>query len=570
MKLAQKTNILLALVAVVAMLGSLVVFLKASSSRTAVANYQTKYEAARIDALNLVTDFYIFDDQMNMYALVAATLQGQQQLAHTTYQQAQAAHSSMNGLLAKMRSYEGFEPGIKPVLARVQNDLNAYSVFALQVNAAILAGQVDHAGYIQTLGNIKPSNDIMPALSKLQQIVNGAASAQLKSVRSQQGMVQLAVEAIVVLVVLLIGLIAVLARRYVIAPLKHLFVLLDDLATGRTDFNQDIPVTSSDEFGDISDAFNRFRKRMLGAMHTIAGHVLTLGSTTEDLSTLADDLSQSSLRTSERAEMVAATSEQLVSNSAAVSGATEEMRISITEIAQSASKAARVASAAVEVARGASEVVRRLGGSSAEVGEVVKTINGIAEQTNLLALNAAIEAARAGDAGRGFAVVASEVKDLAKDTSEATEDIAKRMDVIQSDTAEVVNAIGQIAEIINEINDLQSSIATAVEEQSVTTNEIGRIASETAEGSSNSVTHIKSVVEAASNSRHGVDATRGAVARLGELATQLSGLVAQFSGDGAQTAPVPTDVVADQSHVPHKPSRSRFGIGEIGALVRKG
>src|SRR5947209_5873438 len=159
------------------------------------------------------------------------------------------------------------------------------------------------------------------------------------------------------------------------------------------------------------------------------------------------------------------------------------MGVSIKEIAKNATQAARVATAAVKVAENTTATVSKLGDSSVEIGQVIKVITSIAQQTNLLALNATIEAARAGEAGKGFAVVANEVKELAKETAKATEDISRKIEAIQTDTKEAVGAIANISEVIDQINGISNTIATAVEEQNATTNEMSRNVSEAAQSS---------------------------------------------------------------------------------------
>src|SRR5437868_14229072 len=160
------------------------------------------------------------------------------------------------------------------------------------------------------------------------------------------------------------------------------------------------------------------------------------------------------------------------------------MNASIREIAKNASEAARVAGTAVKVAETTNGTIAQLGVSSAEIGQVTKAITSIAQQTNLLALNATIEAARAGEAGKGFAVVANEVKELAKETARATEDIGQKIEAIQRDAHGAVQAIAQIGAIIHQIDDIQNTIASAVEEQTATTAEMGRNVGEAATRSS--------------------------------------------------------------------------------------
>ena len=182
----------------------------------------------------------------------------------------------------------------------------------------------------------------------------------------------------------------------------------------------------------------------------------------------------------------------------------------------------------MSVASEAQGTVASLGESSAEIGQVIKVITSIAQQTNLLALNATIEAARAGDAGKGFAVVANEVKELAKETARATEDIGRKIEAIQSDTSGAVSAISEISEVIGRISDIQSTIASAVEEQTATTNEISRSVSEAATGANDIAEDVTRVASAASDTQQGAQTTLQSATDLSGMATELRDLVGQF------------------------------------------
>jgi methyl-accepting chemotaxis protein len=214
----------------------------------------------------------------------------------------------------------------------------------------------------------------------------------------------------------------------------------------------------------------------------------------------ATDLTAVSDENSRQAEVVSTASEQTSRNVQTVATAAEELSITTREIAKNLQEASRLTAGSVEMSRAANATIGALGQSSLDIGKVIKVITSIAQQTNLLALNATIEAARAGEAGRGFAVVASEVKDLAKETAKATEEIAGKIEAIQRDTHLAVEAIGKIDEAITQINEIALAISSAVEEQSVTTQEISRNVVEAAGGTSEVSSNIARVAATSARS----------------------------------------------------------------------
>jgi uncharacterized phage infection (PIP) family protein YhgE len=248
------------------------------------------------------------------------------------------------------------------------------------------------------------------------------------------------------------------------------------------------------------------------------------------------------------------------------------MGTSIKEIAKNATDAAKVANSAVKVAEDTTATVSKLGDSSTEIGQVIKVITSIAQQTNLLALNATIEAARAGEAGKGFAVVANEVKELAKETAKATEDISRKIEAIQADTKAAVDAIGTISGVINQISDISSTIATAVEEQNATTNEMSRNVSEAAQSSGEINSNIAGVAEAAQSTTRGATDTQRAAQQLVRTAALLRGLIDQFKigrRDPRIAAALPVQLTAvDSSGTSLDQQVMTINISRRGALLR--
>jgi len=258
----------------------------------------------------------------------------------------------------------------------------------------------------------------------------------------------------------------------------------------------------------------------------------TLGSSAEELTAVSTQMAANAEETSAQANVVSAASEQVSKNVQTVATGVEEMNSSIREIAKNATESARVASQAVSAADVANKTIAKLGDSSLEIGKVIKVITSIAEQTNLLALNATIEAARAGEAGKGFAVVANEVKELAKETAKATEDIGHKIEAIQADTRGAVDSIQQIGKVIAQINDISNTIASAVEEQTATANEMSRNVGEAAKGTSEIAQNITAVAQAAQNTTQGASNAQQAASELARMATELQQIGSSQGGAG--------------------------------------
>ena len=278
----------------------------------------------------------------------------------------------------------------------------------------------------------------------------------------------------------------------------------------------------------IARRLTREANRQAALVTGIVDNTHSLASASEELTSVSQQMSAAAEETTAQANLVSAAAEQVSSNARTVSGSIDNLVSSIHEIAKSAQEAASVAREAVDKAGNASMTMDALGLSSAEIGKVVKVITAIAEQTNLLALNATIEAARAGEAGRGFAVVANEVKELARETARATEDIGAKIEAMQSDTRRAVSDIGGIRSVIESIDALQTRIATAVEEQSVTTSEISRNIAEATTGSTEIAENIVQVAQAAQSTAEGASNTQISSQELARMAQALQRLVEEY------------------------------------------
>ena len=380
--------------------------------------------------------------------------------------------------------------------AKVDTAYNAYFAgISTYVDAAIANQAVARSRFqeIQTAndGIDDILGETIDAAQALEESTEAALAARIARV-------QLLTAVVCLLGLASLAAVAVLVTRSITVPLGRVRTALEALA--QRDLTHDAGVDSQDELGDMA--------RSLG---------LAQEALRETVGTLADS-----------SDAVAAAADEVSRNVQTVAAGAEQMGASIREIAVNTGEAARVGETAMGIAEATNATVARLGDSSREIGEVIKVITSIAAQTNLLALNATIEAARAGEAGKGFAVVANEVKDLAQETAKATEDIGRRVDAIQSDTEGAVAAIAEIAGVIAQMNDYQTTIASAVEEQTATTQEMSRNVADAAGASSQIAANVEGVAASAQATSSGVGDTESAAGDLARMGSDLQRLVSTF------------------------------------------
>lgn len=299
-------------------------------------------------------------------------------------------------------------------------------------------------------------------------------------------------------------------------------------AAANGDLTATVTVTGTDAIGQMGHAVDKLLSDLRHSIRAIAHNSEALAAAAEELQVVSAHMGQNSADTSRQVSFISDASIDVARNVETVTAASEQMSASIKEIARNASEAANVARQAVDHARITNHTVTQLGDSSAEIGQIVKVITSIAQQTNLLALNATIEAARAGEAGKGFAVVANEVKELAKETAKATDDISAKIEAIQSDTQSSVESITGILTVIDQIAQFQDTIAAAVEQQAATTSDIARSVGDASRGTHEITTNMTTVATAARSTATGADDSNRAATELARMAGELQTLVSQF------------------------------------------
>lgn len=364
----------------------------------------------------------------------------------------------------------------------------------------------------------------------------------------------------VTIVVIFVGiLLAWIISRGITKPLSKAVARLKDIAEGDGDITKRLEAKSGDEVGELANSFNTFADKLHKIIKDIRNNTETLDSSSKSLSQLSSQMSEGVVNMSSKSNTVAVSAEEMSTNMSTVAASmqqaaasidmvatsTEEMTSTVNEIAQNSEKAKNITEDAVSQAKEALNNVDSLGRAANEIGKVTETITEISGQTNLLALNATIEAARAGEAGKGFAVVANEIKDLAKQTAEATQGIREKISSIQKVSATTVAEIEHISKVISDVDDIVSFIATAVEEQSVTTKEIAGNAAQASQGIqevNNSVAQSSKVAEDMAKEIAEVNHTANEMSQCGiqvdssssdlsELVEKLRSIVVQFKLD---------------------------------------
>lgn len=328
------------------------------------------------------------------------------------------------------------------------------------------------------------------------------------------------------LVSVAIVIVALVISRHIAFPLHQTVSVLEKLSEG--DLTSNLPTDSYEETAKMARAYNNAVDEIHTTVAAIREDADELTAAAANLKVLSEEMGYSATQSATRSQEVAISANEVSKGVESVAAGIEQMNASINEISRSASGAAHSATRAVESSRGAHDVMVKLEEASLAISKIVKTITKIAEQTNLLALNATIEAARAGDAGKGFAVVAGEVKELAKETASASEDIINMIESVQGNTREAISAIEGIQEVVEQVNELSATIASAVEEQSATVREITHNISSAAHGAEGIAKTIANIAKDAKNAEGAATTTHSSAEALSQMAFTMRSLIGKF------------------------------------------
>lgn len=313
-----------------------------------------------------------------------------------------------------------------------------------------------------------------------------------------------------------------------VRPIRNMVARLQDIAEGEGDLTQRLEIDTHDELGEMARWFNLFADKLQNSLRRIGEQAQSVTIASRELNGISGDLETTTLATSEQSMRASDGSTEVSGHVQRATDGVTQMEVSIGEISRNVHEVSQVARTAVYAANQTTSTVVELEESSGKIDNVLKVISSIAEQTNLLALNATIEAARAGEAGKGFAVVANEVKELAKETAKATDDVRKLVESIAASSHAAVDAIGDISKIINQIDSNQTAIAGAVEQQATTANEVGTTIAQASNITGDIAESIRDVADTAQgNAEHSAKLLQSAKA-MAMTAEELQRIVSEF------------------------------------------
>ncbi len=454
------------------------------------------------------------------------------------------------------KSAETMIPDLDPLIKKIDGPHQELHHSAVEIIQTSAQGGIDATAKAMDIYAKKTT----PSVTKIKKLLNDIRALVKENIISDDAMLSKGSETKRNVAMMTVGcailsvLIALFMARLIVKPIMNATEFAKMLSSG--DFTHNLNIEQKDEIGILAGSLNEIRSNLGEMFKEIAKGIEMLTSSSVELNSISDQLSTGSEQTSSKSNTVATAAEAMSSNMNSVAAATEqastnvglvataaeEMTSTINEIAQNSEKARTITGEAVSQSKSASDRVGELGRAAQDIGKVTEAITEISEQTNLLALNATIEAARAGEAGKGFAVVANEIKELARQTAEATQEIKDKIGGIQDSTSGTITEIEQISKVINNVNDIVATIATAVEEQSVTTREIAGNVTQAASGIqevtenvtqssrvageiANDIVEVNQAAGEMSNSSSQVNMSAG---ELKNLAEQLKGRVDRF------------------------------------------
>lgn len=431
-----------------------------------------------------------FDEQIKLYN--DAVLMGESAIFDKTKEKA----DNVTQYLKDIVSMTMIDKAIKDDISQTLSLHATFSTSAQKIYAAMSSGDNGLDG--------NQASMLAQQTHEIQKQLDTYKSATAQNLENELGTLigrsksQRLVNVVIFAVVVIIAIVFAwfIITRAISRPLSNTINMLRDIAEGEGDLTKRLEADTNDEIGEMARWFNIFIGKLQGIIKNMAGNVETLSTSSTEFSSISELMTQGFAKVSDKSNAVSAAAEEMSVNMTRVASAmeqsasstnmmatgSEQMSATIGEIAQNAEKARGISGEAARKANDASSNMNQLGVAAKSIGNVIETITDISEQVNLLALNATIEAARAGDAGKGFAVVANEIKELAKQTAAATQDIKEKIEDIQGTTSMTVGQISEITQIITDVNEVVSTIATAVEEQSSATRDIAANVKQVSQG----------------------------------------------------------------------------------------